>query len=58
LTDIAAWPAWDSGVTSVEGRLALGEKLTIAVEANPGRAFPVKVMRLDEPVCVVFRGAR
>jgi hypothetical protein len=23
LTDIAAWPAWDSGVTNVDGRLTL-----------------------------------
>ncbi len=56
LTDIAAWPAWDSGVTSVEGRLALGEKLSITVEANPGRAFPVTVVTLDEPDRIVFRG--
>jgi hypothetical protein len=34
LTDIAACPAWDSGVTNVEGRLALGEKLSITVAAN------------------------
>ncbi len=56
LTDIAAWPAWDSGVTSVEGRLALGEKLSITVEANPGRAFPVKVVTLDAPDRIVFLG--
>ena len=24
LTDAAAWPDWDSGVTKVDGRLALG----------------------------------
>jgi uncharacterized protein YndB with AHSA1/START domain len=56
LTDIAAWAAWDSGVTNVEGRLTLGEKLSITVEANPGRAFPVKVVTLDEPDRIVFRG--
>jgi hypothetical protein len=56
LTDIAAWPDWDSGVTKVDGRLALGEKLTITVEANPGRAFPVKVAVLDGPGRMVFRG--
>ena len=56
LTDIAAWSAWDSGVTNVEGRLTLGEKLSITVEANPGRAFPVKVVTLDKPDRIVFRG--
>ena len=56
LTDTAAWPDWDSGVREVDGRLALGEKLAIAVEANPGRAFPVKVTVLSAPERMVFRG--
>jgi uncharacterized protein YndB with AHSA1/START domain len=56
LTDIAAWPGWDSGVIKVDGRLALGEKLSITVEANPGRVFPVKVVTLSEPDLIVFRG--
>jgi uncharacterized protein YndB with AHSA1/START domain len=55
LTDTAAWPDWDSGVREVDGRLALGEKLAIAVEANPGRAFPVKVTVLSAPERMVFR---
>src|SRR5258708_26209775 len=56
LTDIAAWPDWDSGVTKVDGRLALGEKLSTAVEANPGRVFPVTVTVLSAPERMVFRG--
>jgi uncharacterized protein YndB with AHSA1/START domain len=56
LTDIAAWPDWDSGVTSVDGRLALGQKLSIAVAANPGRVFPVRVVQLEAPARMVFRG--
>ena len=56
LTDVKAWPNWNSGVTKVAGRLALGEKLSITVEANPGRAFPVKVVTLHEPDQMVFRG--
>jgi uncharacterized protein YndB with AHSA1/START domain len=56
LADIRAWPEWDSGVTKVVGRLALGEKLTITVAANPGRAFPVRVTELIEPSRMVFRG--
>jgi hypothetical protein len=56
LTDTAAWPDWNSGVTKVDGQLALGEKLSITVEANPGRAFPGKVVTLEEPELIVFRG--
>jgi uncharacterized protein YndB with AHSA1/START domain len=56
LTDAAAWPGWDSGVTSVAGRLAIGEKVTIKVQANPGRAFPVTVTALERPARMVFRG--
>lgn len=56
LTDAAAWPDWDSGVTKVNGRVALGEKLSVTVEANPGRAFPVKVVQLSAPERMVFLG--
>lgn len=56
LTDAAAWPDWDSGIAKVDGRVALGEKVSITVAANPGRVFPVKVVRLDAPGRMVFRG--
>lgn len=56
LTDVASWPAWDSGVTAIDGEMTLGRKLTIRVEANPGRAFPVKVAALDAPSRIVLRG--
>jgi hypothetical protein len=56
LTDISGWPDWDSGVNKVDGRLALGEKISITVKANPGRAFPVKVVELSVPTRMVFRG--
>ena len=56
LTDTPTWPDWDSAVTKVDGRLALGEKLSITVAGNPGRAFPIKVMQLSAPERLVFRG--
>ena len=56
LTNTAAWPDWDSGVAKVDGRLALGEKLSITVKANSGRVFPVKVVTLSGPERMVFRG--
>jgi len=43
LTDAPRYAEWDSGVTRVEGRIAPGEKIKVISEANPGRAFPVKV---------------
>ena len=43
LTDGAHYPAWDSGVVSVEGRIAPGEKIKVVSSANPKRAFPVSV---------------
>jgi uncharacterized protein YndB with AHSA1/START domain len=56
LTDVSAWPDWESGVITVVGRAAVGEKLSITIEANPGRAFPVKVVELTAPERMVFRG--
>ncbi len=56
LTDAAAWPSWDSGIVKVDGRVALGEKVSVTVEANPGRAFPVKVVGLNPPERMVFLG--
>ena len=31
----------------VEGRIAPGEKIKVVSEANPGRAFPVKVTAFE-----------
>jgi hypothetical protein len=46
LTDGAAYTSWDSGVTRLEGRIEQGQKLKVTSEANPKRAFPVKVTEL------------
>ena len=43
LIDGANYLSWDSGVIGLEGTIALGEKLKVTSEANPKRAFPVKV---------------
>jgi hypothetical protein len=53
--DIARYPDWDSGVR-VEGRLAPDEKLKVYSEANPGRAFPVKVTELTPGRGMVWSG--
>ncbi len=56
LSDGASWPSWDSGVDSVEGRIAMGETITIRSQAAPGRAFPVKVTRFEPPAHLRFSG--
>jgi hypothetical protein len=43
LTDGAAYANWNSGVRGLEGHIAPGEKLKVTSEANPRRAFPVRV---------------
>lgn len=43
LTDAPKYPSWNTTVDKVEGRIAPGERVTVHVKINPGRAFPVKV---------------
>lgn len=56
LADGASWPAWDSGVEGVEGRIAAGEKVRIRSSAAPGRTFPVVVSAFEPPHRLVFTG--
>lgn len=55
LTDGAAYPTWDSGVTNVEGRIADGERITVHSEVSPGRAFPVRVA-MQPPTAMTWTG--
>jgi hypothetical protein len=43
ITDAPHYPDWNTTVEKVEGRIALGETITLKVKVNPGRAFPIKV---------------
>lgn len=56
LSDGAGWPAWDSGVDAVDGKIAGGETIKIRSQAAPGRAFPVKVTRFEPPAQLRFSG--
>ena len=56
LIDAPAYPQWDSGVQKVEGRIAPGEKIKVVSEANPGRAFPVKVAQFEPGRRMVWSG--
>jgi hypothetical protein len=56
LTDAPGYRDWDSGVRSVEGTIALGEKIKVVSETNPGRAFPVKVTQLEPGRAMTWSG--
>jgi len=56
LTDATGFPAWNSTVASVEGRIAAGEKVTLRTKADPKRAFPLKVSEFVPPSRMVWSG--
>ena len=67
LTDAAAYPDWNSTIISLEGDIALGEKIKLVSTVNPKRAFKLSVTELDQPRKMVwadgmpfglFRGVR
>ncbi len=56
LTDAPAYSDWDSGVVRVEGSIAPQEKIKVVSEANPKRAFPVKVTEFAPAERMVWSG--
>lgn len=56
LTHAEGYPAWNSTVEKVVGRIALGEKVTVHAKVAPGRAFPVSVAEFDPPKRMVWSG--
>ena len=56
LSDGPRWTEWNSTVTSFDGTIVRGGKVTIKVTANPGRAFPLAVTESAPPNRLVFSG--
>lgn len=56
LTDLEAWPSWNSTVPKVAGHIALGEHISVWSTASPGRAFPVRVTALSPTTTMVWTG--
>lgn len=54
LTDAARFTAWNSTLTRLEGKIAVGEKLAIEAKAAPGRTFRPKVAELESPRRMVW----
>jgi hypothetical protein len=56
LTDVSSWRDWDSGVDRVDGRVALGERLTIYATMIRNRPFAVTVTELRPGEAMRWRG--
>ena len=56
LVDVGSWRDWDSGVDRVEGRVALGEQLTIYATMIRNRPFTVTVTDIRPREAMRWRG--
>ena len=56
LADVGSWRDWDSGVDRVEGRVALGEQLTVYATMIRSRPFSVTVTELRPGEAMRWRG--
>ncbi|KAA3663622.1 MAG: SRPBCC domain-containing protein [Chloroflexi bacterium] len=56
LADPGGYPNWDPGMLRIEGRLALGEKVSFFTKLSPDRAFPVKVTAFEPGKRMVLTG--
>jgi hypothetical protein len=54
LTDAAGFPRWNSTVTSLEGKIAPGERLALRVKTDPKRVFKPRVTALRAPARMVW----
>lgn len=55
LTDAPGFPAWDPEVTSIDGRIAPGEKITLHSKSEP-KVFSVKVTEFEPLRRMVWTG--
>jgi hypothetical protein len=56
LSDVGGWRDWDSGVDRVEGRVALGERLTVYATMIRNRPFSVTVTEIRPQEAMRWRG--
>ena len=56
LVDVGTWRDWDSGVDRVEGRVALGEELTLYATAIRSRPLTATVTELRPGEAMRWRG--
>jgi hypothetical protein len=56
LTNASDWSNWNPTVIRVEGKIALGEKITLYAKVNPNRAFPLTVTEFVPSERMVWSG--
>jgi hypothetical protein len=56
LTDVRSWRDWNSGVDRVEGRVALGEPLTVYATMIRSRPFTATITELRPREAMRWRG--
>ncbi|MGY1644159.1 SRPBCC domain-containing protein [Geodermatophilus sp. SYSU D00703] len=56
LVDVGGWRDWDSGVDRVEGRVALGEQVTLYATMIRNRPFAVTVTEIRPQEVMRWRG--
>jgi hypothetical protein len=55
LTDLGAQGAWNSTLTSIQGEVALGKRVSFEVPEAPGQKFSPVVTSYDAPNSMVWR---
>ena len=55
LTDAAGFPGWNSTVSSIEGEIALGNRIRVRVPLAPKRTFKLRVSELEPARRMVWR---
>lgn len=57
LIDGSNWSSWNTTVTKVEGKIALGEKISVVTKLNPDRAFSLTVSEYVPKERMVWSGS-
>ncbi len=55
LADVEAQSKWNSTVTSIEGTIALGKRVSFKVPEAPRQTFSPRVVTYDQPKLMVWR---
>ena len=55
LTDLSAQSKWNSTLTSIDGKAALGERVSFKVPEAPGQTFSPTVTAIEEGRSMVWR---
>jgi hypothetical protein len=56
LADAPGYPRWNTTVEKIEGRIALGERVTLYTKPSAGRAFKLRVSAFESPGRMVWTG--